>query len=242
MDLMANGWPSVLEKAEGLAIINDSTIAIGNDNDYGQTTLNASENGIAVATTNLSHVFVYRLSGVNKIPHYNETAPLLTQGQTGPTTSQTPYLLPTVPNASFTSILTAGEAVGNYTMCGTPDGLGAFDNGNGTFTLLMNHEFGNTLGAVRAHGQNGAFVSKWIINKNNLSVVSGSDLIQNVKLWNGSGYAINTTTLAAFGRFCSADLPAPSAFYNIVTGKGTTEKYLWMVKRMEQKGEALLIL
>src|SRR5690606_34305521 len=28
MDLLANGWPAVLDKAEGLAIINDSTIAI----------------------------------------------------------------------------------------------------------------------------------------------------------------------------------------------------------------------
>jgi hypothetical protein len=29
-------------------------------------------------------------------------------------------------------------------MHGIPDGLGAFDNANGTFTLLMNHELGNT--------------------------------------------------------------------------------------------------
>ncbi|MEJ7680252.1 MAG: hypothetical protein WKG06_20840 [Segetibacter sp.] len=35
-DLPANQWPSALEKAEGLAIINGSTIAVGNDNDYGQ--------------------------------------------------------------------------------------------------------------------------------------------------------------------------------------------------------------
>ena len=34
-------------------------------------------------------------------------------------------------------------------MVGIPDGLGAFDNGDGTFTVLMNHELGNTQG-VRA--------------------------------------------------------------------------------------------
>lgn len=35
MDLLANGWPAALDKAEGLAIVNDSTIFIGNDNDFG---------------------------------------------------------------------------------------------------------------------------------------------------------------------------------------------------------------
>lgn len=33
MDLLANAWPAAYDKAEGLAIINDSTIAICNDND-----------------------------------------------------------------------------------------------------------------------------------------------------------------------------------------------------------------
>ncbi len=36
-DLLALGWNPTLDKAEGLTIINDSTIAICNDNDYGQT-------------------------------------------------------------------------------------------------------------------------------------------------------------------------------------------------------------
>ena len=38
------------------------------------------------------------------------------------------------------SILTAGDSVNGYRMAGWPDGLGAYDNGDGTFTLLMNHE------------------------------------------------------------------------------------------------------
>ncbi|HET6227941.1 MAG TPA: esterase-like activity of phytase family protein [Bacteroidia bacterium] len=68
MDLLANGWPSVLDKAEGLAIVNDSTIAICNDNDYGQSS--PLENGIATATSNVSHVLTYRLSGSNKLSNY----------------------------------------------------------------------------------------------------------------------------------------------------------------------------
>ena len=68
MDLLANGWPAAYDKAEGLAIINDSTIAVGNDNDFGSTCPLA--NGIALTTTVISHVVTYKLQGPNKITNY----------------------------------------------------------------------------------------------------------------------------------------------------------------------------
>lgn len=68
MDLLANSWPSALDKAEGLAILNDSTIAICNDNDFGQTCPLA--NGIAITTTNVSHVITYGLKGSNKLSNF----------------------------------------------------------------------------------------------------------------------------------------------------------------------------
>lgn len=101
------------------------------------------------------------------------------QGQiTGPSTTSTPYLLPTLPGYETISVLTVDNTGatpddlvpkfggGNYGMSGIPDGAGAFDNGDGTFTLLVNHELDNTLGVVRDHGAVGAFVSKWIVNIN----------------------------------------------------------------------------
>jgi hypothetical protein len=99
-----------------------------------------------------------------------------------------PYLVPTDTDLatpeidssiSFASLMTVGDHVGDYTMAGIPDGLGAFDNGDGTFTVLMNHELEATQGAVRDHGFAGAFVSKLVIDKTTLQVVDGSDLIQN---------------------------------------------------------------
>ncbi len=243
MNLMSNGWDPALEKAEGLAILNDSTIFICNDNDYGQ--YSALENGVATATTNLSHIVKFGLQGTSKLNNYQFTAPALVAGETGPSTSKTPYLVPTVPGVKYTSILSAGETVGGYKMCGTPDGTGAFDNGDGTFTMVVNHEFGNTVGVNRAHGQKGAFVSKWVINKSDLSVVSGSDLIQNVNLWNPitSSYinynASFTSASAAFARFCSADLPAISAFYNSATGKGTQERIFMNGEETGSEGRAL---
>lgn len=228
MDLLANGWPVALDKAEGLAIINDSTIAICNDNDYGQ--YSPLEDGIATATTNLSHIIIYNLKGVNKLANYKPTATTLSQGITGTNSSQAPYLVPAQPGAWFKSILTAGDAVYGYKMCGTPDGTGAFDNGDGTFTMIVNHEFGNTSGITRAHGATGAFISKWIVNKSDLSVISGSDLMQRVNLWDPvtstytTYYAANPSLSSRFSRFCSADLPAISAFYNNATGLGTKER------------------
>ena len=143
---------------------------------------------------------------------------------TGPSSSASPYLVPSQSNVVMESILTVGDSVNNkpdgvtpYRMVGIPDGLGAFDNGNGTFTVLMNHELGNTAGIAREHGAIGSFVSKWIVNKNDFSVVSGEDLIKDVKVWNGSAYV---SQALAINRMCSADLPALSAFYDADSSTG----------------------
>jgi len=147
----------------------------------------------------------------------------------GPSTTTTPYVLPAVGSGvAMKSLLTVGDAVGGYKMAGIPDGLGAFDNGDGTFTLLMNHEIGNTLGVLRAHGGKGAFVSSWVISKSDLSVVSGEDLIKNIYGWDATTQQSNATPNNAangnglsLNRFCSADLAEVSAFYNAATGKGS---------------------
>src|SRR5262245_11685166 len=140
----------------------------------------------------------------------------------GPSTLQTPYVLPSIPSVETTSILSVGDSVLGYRMVGIPDGLGAFDNGDGTFTLLMNHELVNTSGVTRAHGAIGAFVSRWVIDKDTLHVVSGNDLMQRVFLWNTATQRPNATSSAfAFNRFCSGDLPKVTAYYNPATGRGT---------------------
>ena len=166
--------------------------------------------------------------------------------QKGPSSSQTPYLIPVNPGTIVSSVISVTDSAANgYKMAGIPDGLGAFDNGNGTFTLLMNHEIGSGLGVTRAHGSVGAFVSKWVINKSNLTVVSGSDLIQNVNLYDTTTQtyttynASNPSTKAAFIRFCAADLPAVPAFYNASTGKGTQERIFMNGEENNDESRAL---
>jgi hypothetical protein len=143
----------------------------------------------------------------------------------GPSSSQTPYLVSSDSHVVTESLLTTGDSVGGYKMAGIPDGLGAFDNGDGTFTVLMNQEIGSTLGAVRAHGAVGAFVSEWVFDKTTLQVKSGHDLIQHVFTYDAitSSYVDHSAALnngVAFNRFCSADMADQSAFYNAETGLG----------------------
>jgi hypothetical protein len=153
----------------------------------------------------------------------------------GPSSSATPYVVPTAPGWESLSLLTVGDFAAEvyYQMAGIPDGLGAMSGrindenevvaDKAFMTVLMNHELSPGAGAVRAHGQNGAFVSQWTVHLNSLQVKWGQDLIQDVYVWNPAtdGYESAAGTNAAqLNRLCSADLPAHSAFFNRLTGKG----------------------
>src|SRR6266511_1212101 len=155
--------------------------------------------------------------------------------ETGPSSSQSPYLLPAASGVVTRSILTVGDSVNTkpdgitpYRMVGIPDGLGAFANGDGTFTVLMNHELGSSQGEVRAHGARGAFVSKWTVRTSDLTVLKGEDLIRGLHTWNptlnaGAGdweVSSSDTAPTRLNRLCSADLPPVSAFLNAASGNG----------------------
>jgi len=140
------------------------------------------------------------LLGKNALAHSNQ----------GTITSVRPYAVPSAPGVHIKPILTAGESVNGYTMVGIPDGLGALDCGR-TFEVFMNHEITAGNGIVRAHGSNGAFVSKWTVDSRTLRVLKGEDLTKSgndVHTWNGTGYVTGTTV---WQRLCSADLPDEKA-------------------------------
>ena len=138
----------------------------------------------------------------------------------------TPYVVPIASGWSSTALLTTGNTIHGYRMAGTPDGLGAFDNGDRTITLCMNHEFAADSGAMRAHGGTGAFVSRWLINKDTLEIVSGRDFVdapQKLHLWTGAGWKTANRLagdLRKINRLCSSDLAPISAFYNAASKRG----------------------
>ncbi|MEY4830207.1 MAG: hypothetical protein RLZZ562_2003, partial [Planctomycetota bacterium] len=124
----------------------------------------------------------------------NVQAQTVTQG---PSSSRTPYLVPAYSSGSIvrsiTSIATATDLVpltGSPTTAfefgGIIDGLGAYDNGNGTVTILACFELGTTSGVVRRHGARGAYVTETIVNKQTLQVISANDLIEEVIEANGT--------------------------------------------------------
>jgi hypothetical protein len=151
---------------------------------------------------------------------------IVSSAATGPSSSQSPYVLGVLPEISTVSLLTAGDTVGlkvdgvtPWRMVGIPDGLGAFDNGDGTFTVLMNQELGNTSGVIREHGAKGAFISELIIDKTTLQVVHAEDLVKQFHMFDAANDAYVDGS-PALNRFCSADLAAPTAFYNAESGLG----------------------
>ncbi|MCC6675730.1 MAG: DUF839 domain-containing protein [Phycisphaerales bacterium] len=156
---------------------------------------------------------------------------------TGPSSSASPYITPIAPGVITQSLLTVGDTIGGYRMAGIPDGLGALDNGDGTLSVFMNHELGDTSGVTRAHGSKGAFVSEWRIDKASRQVLSGGDLITSVTQFDKSAGAFFSGT-TAFNRFCSADLPALTAFYNPASGLGTTDRIFMNGEESGNEGRA----
>ena len=141
--------------------------------------------------------------------------------QTGPSSSQAPYVIPSKNGVVTKSILTVGDSVDGYRLVGIPDGLGAYESRKGTFTLLANHELAQTLGTVRDHGAAGAFVSRWVIDKDDLAVASGRDQIVRVATWNAATSTYNAPAKGiVLGRLCSADLADQAAFYDKKTKTG----------------------
>ncbi len=156
------------------------------------------------------------------------------QGVQGPSSSRTPYLVNSAPNAgvvrNITSIVTTldlvpttGALATPFEICGILDGLGAYDNGDGTVTVLACHEINTPFGAIRRHGARGTFVTELIVNKNTLAVASAQDLIHTFVL-NGVDRNVANGNPLALGRFCSSDLPEVSAFFNSASGLGTTSR------------------
>src|SRR5262245_16471547 len=143
---------------------------------------------------------------------------------TGPSTSTSPYVLPTVPGVSTTSVLTTGDMIGGYRMVGIPDGLGLFANQGGSdYTLMMNHELSAGQGIARSHGQNGAFVSRWNLDAG-LNVTAGRDhntSSADAYEWTGAGWSNAAGPAQQWSRYCSADMAAPAAFRYTDPGTGT---------------------
>jgi hypothetical protein len=171
-------------------------------------------------------------------------AAALAVASAGPSSSHSPYVLPSRPDVDTLSLLTVGDNVPGtdgdgpgYQMVGIPDGLGAYRSGRDTFTLLTNHELRADNGIVRDHGATGAFVSKWTIDRDTLEVLEGEDLIQQLVLAPGGVYG-SPVKGVVLSRLCSGDLSERSAFYNEDTGRGYRGRLFLSGEESGQDGRA----
>lgn len=155
------------------------------------------------------------------------------QSATGPQSSQTPYIVPTAPGWEVVALISVGDSAREvpYRMVGLPDGMGALpgkfaENGDyvadkAYMTFFVSHELGATQGTPRAHGATGAFVSQWTMHLNSRQILRGEDLITRVMGWDSLDKRfVDATGATRFSRFCSADLPARTAFFNPASGRG----------------------
>ncbi len=150
-----------------------------------------------------------------------------TLASSGPTSNQPPVLVPVADGVKFQSLLTVGDktTTSGYSMVGIPDGMGSFSSGN-YVTVFANHELRDTAGVARAHGQAGAFVSKFLLDPKTGEMRTGEDLITKVNYWQydakGGSYASTPSGSfkAAFSRFCSANLATKTSLFNESTGNG----------------------
>ena len=130
--------------------------------------------------------------------------------------------------ALLTEFATTGDVYGKYTLPGTPDGMGAYKNADGTISLLVNHEFSltNTAynsddfimrdGAMRAAGQKGSTVSKLILDPVTLKVKSAYDAIKKITWWDyeKNKYGSAPTAPAGAPQFDAFNAPVHGKFLN----------------------------
>ena len=138
------------------------------------------------------------------------------------------------PELKVTSLITAGEFTNGlnpgdsvYAPTGIFDGQGAYDNGDGTYTLLVNSELGSTSGyGYLLPGVDGGFtgarVSSLVIDKDvdddasngyQSAVIAGGLAYDSIYL-DGSDTAIDQAADlgAGFKRFCAANLVEANSF------------------------------
>lgn len=127
-----------------------------------------------------------------------------------------------ITNGEFTNGLNSGDSV--YAPTGIFDGLGAYDNGDGTFTVLANSELGNTVGygyLVDGVALTGARISKFIIDKDvdddasngsQSAMVSGGIAYKEIIDAEGNAVTSAAQLNGGFARFCSSSYEQADRF------------------------------
>lgn len=98
------------------------------------------------------------------------------------------YVLSSNSNVTVTEIGTAGDTLGNWIIPGTPDGMGAYKNSDGTITILSNHEWALydpiPQALAKSTGTYGSSISKLIYDPKTSKITQGENLIKKISYYN----------------------------------------------------------
>jgi hypothetical protein len=148
------------------------------------------------------------------------------------------YVVSASEGATLNVIATTGDTIGTEMLRGTPDGMGALKNTDGTLTLLSNHEISLSNAVAKAGktatGTWGSSISKMVYDPKTDKITSVSNLIKNMSYYNYTtgtwgptwtqSVPVGSPTVDSYGgdigtnglnRFCSGNLvPAGGLSYS----------------------------
>jgi peptidoglycan/LPS O-acetylase OafA/YrhL len=158
-----------------------------------------------------------------------------------------PYLVPAVAGVHLDALLTVDGSTrlqNGYRFVGGGEGLGATEVGS-EIVVYTDHDLAAAEGAVRRHGQTGAFISRLVLDPMTMTITSGSDLIApGTGFWDyptgtlvqrAPRYADGTAQDVRFSSFNSGVLTSPGRLVDERTGHGYTGRIYFA---NEENGDA----
>ncbi len=131
--------------------------------------------------------------------------------EAGAMTAVRPFLIPSDgANITITPLLTTGEMIGDYQFAGTPDGMGAYKDGEDV-VLFVNHEWTPKEPGADEGNLSGGRVSRLVLDGTTGAVKSGSYILDGSEGW---------------WDLCSASLAGPAQGYStpiFLSGEETTD-------------------
>ena len=156
------------------------------------------------------------------------------------------YVISASDGASISVIATTGDKIGTDVLRGTPDGMGALKNPDGTLTLLSNHEISLSNPVAQTSktstGTWGSSISKMTYNPTTNTITNVTDLIKGMSYYNYAtktwgptwtqSVPVGTPAVDSYGgdigtnglnRFCSGNL-APAGTFSYTEKDAKTKK------------------
>jgi secreted PhoX family phosphatase len=100
----------------------------------------------------------------------------------GSMTTVRSFLVPEAANVTITPLLTSGEMVGDYQFAGTPDGMGAYKDGNDV-VLFVNHEWTPMEPGSDEGNISGGRVSRIVLDGTTGAPLSGTYVVDGTEGW-----------------------------------------------------------